>query len=407
MKKISRVFKTLRILIFGWGIIVPLSYLFPLKKNLVLFIGKSRGLFFDNVKYLYLYLHRLQRNDIKYYFLTEKKTVYNMLKQHNLPVLLHPTLRSIYALICSNVVILCCMWNKRISFRAKKIQLWHGIGFKILRYRTKPDAPVIAKLEAAIRGRDPIYDLFVSTSDFYTQNVFSKTMRVRNFIESGYPRNDIFFEQHPDEYDLLGADKAAFATIKELRGSGYKIILYAPTFRETSRDAITDGALKLNVLSECAKKNKMLFVFKFHPSVRCSKELGLPDNIICYDSSKDIQPLLKATDILVTDYSSVYMDYLLLDRPIIFFPYDYEQYNRESKNIQFDYNSMTPGPVCYSQDQLQEAIINYTLSRKDDFAKKREEIKKLAFKYEDGRASERIWNFITKEYIEPSQRRIV
>ena len=107
MKKISRVFKTLRILIFGWGIIVPLSYLFPLKKNLVLFIGKSRGLFFDNVKYLYLYLHRLQRNDIKYYFLTEKKTVYNMLKQHNLPVLLHPTLRSIYALICSNVVILC------------------------------------------------------------------------------------------------------------------------------------------------------------------------------------------------------------------------------------------------------------------------------------------------------------
>ena len=220
MKKISRVFKTLRILIFGWGIIVPLSYLFPLKKNLVLFIGKSRGLFFDNVKYLYLYLHRLQRNDIKYYFLTEKKTVYNMLKQHNLPVLLHPTLRSIYALICSNVVILCCMWNKRISFRAKKIQLWHGIGFKILRYRTKPDAPVIAKLEAAIRGRDPIYDLFVSTSDFYTQNVFSKTMRVRNFIESGYPRNDIFFEQHPDEYDLLGADKAAFATIKELRGSG-------------------------------------------------------------------------------------------------------------------------------------------------------------------------------------------
>ena len=87
MKIISRAFKTLRILIIGWGFIVPLSYLFPLKKNLVLFIGKNNGLFFDNVKYLYLYLHGLKQNNVEYYFFTENKSVYDMLKQHNLPAL--------------------------------------------------------------------------------------------------------------------------------------------------------------------------------------------------------------------------------------------------------------------------------------------------------------------------------
>jgi CDP-glycerol glycerophosphotransferase (TagB/SpsB family) len=63
---------------------------------------------------------------------------------------------------------------------------------------------------------------------------------------------------------------------------------------------------------------------------------------------------------------------------------------------------MAPGPICYSQDQLQEAIANFAIGHTDGFADKRAEIRKLAFKYEDGKASERIWNFIMKEFIEPS-----
>ena len=96
------------------------------------------------------------------------------------------------------------------------------------------------------------------------------------------------------------------------------------------------------------------------------------------------------------------MDYLLLDRPIIFFAYNYEKYMESQKGLLFDYKSMAPGPICYSQDQLQEAIVNYALGRTDEFANKRTAIRKLAFKYEDGKSSERIWNFLMKEYIEPS-----
>jgi CDP-glycerol glycerophosphotransferase (TagB/SpsB family) len=411
MNKISRAFKTLRILIIGWGIIVPLSYLFPLKKNLVLFIGKNKGLFFDNVKYLYLYLHGLKQNSIEYYFFTENKSVYNMLRQHNLPALLHPSLRSIYALICANVVISCSTpWRKKykyhLSLRAKKVQLWHGIPLKkigLLKTDTKTNNRSFrGQLSDAIQGKNHKYDLFVSTSDYFTDNIFSKAMRANNFIESGYPRNDIFFEKQSDGLDLLGADAESLRKISEFQKKGFKSVLYAPTWDDPMGNAINSGFLKLENLSDFAQQHKILFVFKFHPSVRCAKEFGLFDNIIYYDSAKDIQPLLKIIDILVTDYSSVYMDYLQLDRPIILFPYNYEKYMESQEGLLFDYKTMAPGPICYSQDQLQEAITNYVLGRADKFADKRAEIKKLAFKYKDGMASERIWNFITKEFIEPS-----
>ena len=411
MNRISRIFKTLRVLIVGWGIIVPLSYLFPRKKNLVLFIGKNRGLFFDNVKYLYLYLHSLKRNGIEYYFFTEKKAVYDILKQHNLPVLLHPSLRSIYALICANVVISCSTpWRKKykhhLSIRAKKIQLWHGIPLKKIGLLV----PAVAKnfdslpgrISDAIRGKNHINDLFASTSEYFTKNIFSKAVRARNFVESGYPRNDIFFKERLDELDLLEADTETFQKINKFRKNGFKSILYAPTWDDPMGNAVKSGFLDLAKLSEFAKKHKLLFVFKFHPSVRCVKEFGLFENIIYYDSEKDIQPLLKITDILVTDYSSVYMDYLLLDRPIIFFPYNYDKYMESQEGLLFDYKSMAPGPICYSQGRLQETIKNSVLGRIDEFANKRAEIRKLAFKYEDGKSSERIWGFIMKEYIGPS-----
>jgi CDP-glycerol glycerophosphotransferase (TagB/SpsB family) len=408
--KISSAFKTLRILIIGWGIIVPLTWLFPIKKNLVLFIGKNRGHFFDNVKYQYLYLHGLKQSGIEYYFFTEKKAVYDTLRQHNLPVILHPSLRSIFALIRANIAISCSTrWSKKykyqLSLRAKKIQLWHGVPLKkmglLVPSVAKRHDSLLGRFSNAIRGKNYPYDLFVSTSEYFTENIFKKTEIVKMFIDAGYPRNDIFFKEQLDELDLLGADSESLHKIDEFRKNGFKSVLYAPTWDDPMGNAVKSGFLDLAKLSEFAKKQRLLFVFKFHPSVDCVEEFGLFDNIIYYDNTKDIQPLLRATDILVTDYSSVYIDYLLLDRPVVFFAYNYEKYV-ESRGFIFDYKTMSPGPICYLQDQLQEAIANLAIGRADEFANKRAEMKKFAFKYEDGKSSERIWNFIMKEFIERS-----
>jgi CDP-glycerol glycerophosphotransferase len=411
MKKISSAFKTIRVLIIGWGFVVPLSYLFPLKKNLVLFIGKNGGLFFDNAKYIYLYVHRLRQSKIEFYFFTENKSVYNMLKRHNLPVLLHPTLRSIFLLIRTKAIIACSdQWRKTYKYhfliRAKKIQLWHGLPLKkiglFMHNVAKARSSWIGRVSSAIRGKNYIYDLIISTSEYFTTNIFSKAVRARNFIESGFPRNDIFFKEQLDGLDLLESDTESLQKISEFRKKGFKSVLYAPTWDDPMGNAVRSGFLNLEKFSDFAQKQKVIFIFKFHPSVRCVEEFGVFDNIIYYDCEKDIQPLLKATDILVTDYSSVYMDYLLLDRPIVFFPYNYDKYMESQKGLLFDYKTLAPGPICYLQDQLHDAIANYVSGRIDEFAGKREEIRKFAFKYEDGNASQRIWDFVMKHYLPAS-----
>jgi CDP-glycerol glycerophosphotransferase (TagB/SpsB family) len=387
---------------------VPMACLIPKKKNLILLMGRNRGTFFGNIKYFLLYLHRCETNDIKYYFFTQDKLVYKTLRQNNLPAIYHPTFLSIYALLRSKVIIADDLaWRKKykyyLSFKSKKIQSWHGISLKKIALTIPSVAEyhktVKGKLDDAITGRYQMNDLFISTSEFYTENVFSKSFRAKCFFEAGYPRNDVLFNNQCDKYELLGADQKAISKINELRANGYKIILYAPTFKDITKDAVANGVLKLNELSEFARKHKMTFVFKFHSAAVRRYDLGAYGNIIEYDKSKDVQPILRMTDILITDYSSIYMDYLLLDKPVIFLPYDRQTYTEKDKGLLFDYDWITPGPKCYSQDELQKALIEYIVKQKDDFSEKREKIRNLAFKYKDGKASERMWNFIRERYL--------
>lgn len=401
------IIKNLKNLLLGWGIIVPLSCLIYRKKDLVVFIGKNRGKFFDNVKYLFLHLHRSETKTAKYYYLTERKCVNKMLKQNDLPVLFYPSIYSMYILLRANIVILDdTTWINHYKyyflFKSKKIQMWHGIGLKkkglLLDSEREFNNSLKGKLHNAIRGKQIIYDLFTSSSEFFIRESFSKAFKSKHFLASGNARNDLLFREKYDKYDLLGADEITISRLEELRNAGYKIVLYAPTFRDTGGDAISEGVLRLKDLALFAEEHKIIFVFKFHSYTTNVDEKRKYDTIIYYDNSKDIQPLLSLTDILITDYSSVYMDYLLINKSIIFFPFDHDKYIQKDRQLIFDYEWITPGAKCYSQDDLQEKVLD-CIEQKDSFSTKREEIKNIAFKYTDGQASKRIWDFIEKNYI--------
>jgi len=113
-----------------------------------------------------------------------------------------------------------------------------------------------------------------------------------------------------------------------------------------------------NTLSRFAERENVLFVIKPHPyehEVARLSKIGTFNNIKIYYGS-DPQWLLKKSDVLITDYSSVYMDYLLLDRPIIFFPYDYNDYVERLGRIQFDYMEFVPGSVVFEQRALYKEL---------------------------------------------------
>ena len=404
---IGIILRNIKNILIGWCLCVPIAMLVPKKKNLVLFIGRVQGKFFGNVKQLYLHLHQLKDKNVKYYFFTQHKSVYKQLKEYNLPVIYHPTLFSIYILLRTNVIIASSTaWIKKckyhLLFKTKKVQIFHGLALKKVELgissRAEYNNSLKGRLNNGIRGRFPLYDVVVSTSKFCTEQLFSKSFRAGTLIEGGFPRNDIFFNDTDDDYTLLGSDKETISEIAGLREQGYKIVLYAPTFRDTNGDVISDNVLDLDRLSKFANGHKLIFVFKFHLSTGLTTKLKTYNNIFVYDNSGDIQPLLKVSDILITDYSSVCIDYLLLDRPMIFFVYDYEKYITKDRELLFDYNWITAGPKCCSQEELEKEILAY-IEGKDDFAGKRLEVRDVMFAHKDGNSSERVWGFIEKNYL--------
>lgn len=380
----------------GWCILIPLSYLFPKKKDLIVFIGgRKEGLFQGNIKFLYQYLEKTHKNT---YFLTYSKNEYQEIKKLYGNVVYYPSVKSIFLLLRSKIAVVDIYeWIKDfryfLLFRSKIVQLWHGVGFK----RIQLDSPAyiddqkkfFPRMEAILYALYPKYDVLISTSKFYTEQLFSRAFKSDKIVETGYPRNDVFFRDTTD-VDLIRCDLKAYHKICLFKQQNYKLILYAPTYRETGGDPISSGAIKLKELNEFAKNNKLIFVFKFHTYTNLTNSRENFSNILWFDNELDVYPALKMMDLLITDYSSIYMDYLLLNKPVLYYPYDYEKYITKDRAIQFDYEWITVGEKCYSQKELQNKLSDILVEGKDEQESKRKEICDLAFTHKDGKASERI-----------------
>jgi CDP-glycerol glycerophosphotransferase len=375
----------------GWVFIAPLAFLIPKKRNRIIIIGRNKGEYLDNTKYLHLYLSE-NETKLEYYWLTEQKSTYNELSKHYPNILYHVSMDSITKLLTANIVVVDAMdWQYKLKYhlliRAKKVQLWHGVGFKkilSLNKNFRADLTnLYQNLRAKLVGRTPTYDLFISTSDFYSKNTFGPAFRPKRMEDLGYPRNDYLIRQ--SEKQNINISLEDHQLILAVKKQGAKIITYMPTFRD--QNSKMDNAFDLDHLNDFAKQHHFHFIIKGHIlSGGTKQELS---NIHFYPNDKDIYPLLSQTDLLITDYSSIYMDFLFLNRPVLFFPYDYEQYMEED-NIQFDYNWITPGEKCKTQAALQEQMVKILIEGRDTHKQERQEIFNLAFKYKDANAAKRI-----------------
>lgn len=96
------------------------------------------------------------------------------------------------------------------------------------------------------------------------------------------------------------------------------------------------------------------------------------------------------TDYMITDYSSIYTDYLTMEKPVLFYPYDGDKYVSQNRELQFDYDWITPGPKVKSPDELMMAMKLLATNKDDGYAPQRAEIGRLAFEHHDGKACARI-----------------
>jgi len=391
-------------LFVGLFITAPLACVVPKKHNLFLFIGGKDGRFRDNAKYLYLHLYRSKRDHIEFYFLTENRKVFADLRKHHLPVVLYPKLSTFYLMLRASVLIVdnfTWIYGRKYQFflKAFTVQLWHGCSIKSLgldnSFVQETLKPLWRRMLYAVIGRFPRYDLLLSTSKINTERIFTPAFKFKEIIESGYPRNDVLLTD-ADALDLIGTDTDVMEKAAERKKNGTKILLYAPTFRDTGQgdDFLEKKAIDLAALDEFAAQNHLCVVFKIHPFREFEADFGRYANLLKYDDNGDVYPLLPLVDLLITDYSSIFFDFLYLDRPIVFFPYDLEKYIREDRNLKYDYNWVTPGPKCTNQTDLQALITKCIAADEDTYRRKRREIFDMSFSHKTGCAAERILQII-------------
>jgi len=359
-------------------------------------IGRDQGAFLDNCKYMYLFL--VGKPEIQAVFITERRQVYDVLIDQGLPVVKYPGWKGIWTLLRAQVAIVdnidwVSHFKYHLLWKSFKVQLWHGVGFK----RIELDNPAeLQKMQSPITrfaawslGRFPHYNLLISTSPFYTQHVFSQAFRYETILESGYPRNDVFFR--PLDHRQLETDEAVLDAVRHHRENGARVVVYVPTFREMANDSLFRVHMDTERLIKFARRYDLLFVLKFHPRFPATLRLDPGAPVLIYDHQKDIYPLLPLSSLLITDYSSIYMDYLLLDKPVVFFPFDCDQYIAQDRELQFDYDWITPGPKCRTQAELEIEIIRALDECEETVIARRAEIREMAFLHPDGEACARIW----------------
>ncbi len=375
----------------------------PKKAEVVLFVGREEGAFLDNTKYAFLDCVR-HFPHLSGFYLTHDPALRDHLRRHGLPALLFPEPEAIQAAASAGVVVSDDFWWRSHSpvhallEKARLFQLWHGIPLKKIGFpEISSCVNMDPKKAAYLRYNYSGYDAVLSTSPWFTAKAFAPSFEARDFPELGYPRNDALLRP-PDKYDMLNVDAVLYGELVQLRKAGWKVAFYMPTFRDLGGDPFSGGALTAGKLLPFLERNKVLLVCKFHPYVKITLNCPSP-HLRFYPSSCDPYPMLRLADMLLTDYSSVYFDFLLLQRPILFFVYDHDDYIRRNRELNFDFDEYTPGPKVGNEDDLYRQW-KEMLSGKDDHVSQRDDLLKKSFSHADSRSGIRVNSYIVDNYMQ-------
>lgn len=270
--------------------------------------------------------------------------------------------------------------ERGLKFKNKKtiyINTWHGSPLK----KIGKDQP---NIKVKYEFKESKIDYRYAQSQFEI-DVYSRLSNLPKdkFALVGLPRNDELFSVNEKEIDEI-KEKLNIPKNK-------KIILYAPTFREWCRDkngCILAPPININKWKE-KLGNQYIVFFRAHYEV--NNILGIKDDEFIRNMTDypNLNELMKISDILVSDYSTIIIDYSILKRPIFAYCYDYDEY-LEKRGIYFDIKKEYPNGICVDQNELLDKIYNC------DFEKEKFKTEKFKKKYVEkgGNARKYIDNII-------------
>ena len=246
------------------------------------------------------------------------------------------------------------------------VNLWHGVPLKRIAL-CEENVSLIARLYFRKVFSDN-YKYIVTTSENLIHIMANSFEVEKNKVKVwGQPRNDMLLQ--PDLW--IESLEEIVPNIKKYK----KAIIYAPTYRDDKKTKwFNFQDFDINVLKTYLKENGILLCLRAHLEDEGLYGVCDGDNIIDLSSKviDDITSYLYLFDMLITDYSSMYIDYLLLDRPMIFLPYDKEEYLL-SRGMNFEYDAVTPGAKPSNFKEFLNEI-DKGLFGKDIYIKEREKV---------------------------------
>ncbi len=369
-----------------------LGTLVPRSSRIWVFYGWHQGahgeIFADNSKYLFLEAHK--QSEIRAIWLAKDHKMAKKLNSEGFESYPLSSGKGVFFALRAGVTVVDAFMSRfswRYSRGSKVVQLWHGKGMK----KTGYDSPY--SLQRYNRFLQPhlfvAYAFTIATSDYTAelmQNIFH--IAKEQVFTTGLPRNDALHREIP------GSQIDAVVLQKSNTSPKKKSFLYAPTFRPDGSNPLDQ--IDFSTLSQIAEQNNFEFFVSLHPKFAQKKyhtwELK---NISFIPPGYDIYPVLKDFDVLITDYSSLYVDFLILNRPIIFFTYDQAQYEREM-GLYADFQTLTPGPHPEKFLELLKLIQNPTDTHKQE----RQQVIQKLFHHQDGNATARVLKKIEETVLE-------
>ncbi len=344
MKKNSFIGKIIRLI--EWCVFV----FFPIDKKKVVvsnYVGCGYG---DNPKYIVEKLLRMNAG-ITIIWLVRDNKEYQTLPD-GVNACFCRTWREVYHLSTARVWIDNCRKGRVFKKKGQYyLQTWHGFAMK----RIEKDAEgTLGKRYTAMAKRDSKHtDLMISDSRFMT-DIYRRSFWYNGPIQEwGAPRNDIFSS---DISDMAEKVKAYYNL-----HSGKKIILYAPTFRaDHSIEAYALDFKRLVVVCQEKFGGDFVVLVRLHPNIvdKCSMIHFDGQTTVNATRYPDIQELLSAAHIVISDYSSLMFDYAITKRPCFIFATDIDAYKKD-RNFYFDITS-TPFSISVNNDELEENIKHFS-----------------------------------------------
>ena len=307
------------------------------------------------------------------------------------PVNLLDWITSIYHLATSQTVFVDNYYGflAVTEFRSntKCIQLWHAAG-AIKQFGLK-DLSIENRPQKAYERFKKVYQRFdhVIVGSENMAVIFREGFGIsaKQILRTGIPRTDFFFNYLAKD-EVTKTLEIQFPMIKTK-----KVILYAPTYRDNEMN-VSDLKLDIDKMYMELRENYVLFL-RLHPAVSAEIKNDYPDFVFNVSTNYNINHLLVITDILISDYSSIPFEFSLLNKPMLFFAYDIDEY-AEARGFWDNYDKLVPGPIVENMDEL---IISL---KADEFdMEKINTFSNEWNQYSDGNSSERLIKAIYPETI--------